>query len=183
MKRFVKESINILDDLPMLEEISITMDADITKYIESVDLIDEGLLEDTQVAADWQNFMVLVEGYIDRHEQLELLYDKPGNKLRKFPTVEGSHYYYIGVKNSEGKYVGKVVVDLRLSTHESTKKSGKARAYFEDLVLKIVQKKYPTAKDVVPKDLVVNKKTFKNYDQASIAVLGMLESIVKNYCE
>ncbi|MBO4542807.1 MAG: hypothetical protein J5725_06440 [Bacteroidales bacterium] len=76
MKRFVKDFTDLLDDLPLLEEISITMDADITKYIESVDLIDEGLLEDTQVAADWQNFMVLVEGYIDRHEQLELLYDK-----------------------------------------------------------------------------------------------------------
>lgn len=182
MKRFVKDFTDLLDDLPLLEEISITMDADITKYIESVDLIDEGLLEDTQVAADWQNFMVLVEGYIDRHEQLELLYDKSGNKLRKFPTVEGSHYYYIGVKNSEGNFVGKVVVDLRLSTHESTKKSGKARTYFEDMVLKIIQKKYPTTKEVVPKDLVVNKKTFKNYDQAAIAVLGMLESIVKNYC-
>ncbi|MBO4542806.1 MAG: hypothetical protein J5725_06435 [Bacteroidales bacterium] len=102
--------------------------------------------------------------------------------MRKFPTVEGSHYYYIGVKNSEGNFVGKVVVDLRLSTHESTKKSGKARTYFEDMVLKIIQKKYPTTKEVVPKDLVVNKKTFKNYDQAAIAVLGMLESIVKNYC-
>ena len=182
MKKYIKSSEDLVDTLPTLEEISILMDADITKYIESVDLIDEGLLDDTQVAEDWKNFMVLIEGYISRHEQLELLYDNPGNKLRKFPTVEGSHYYYIGVKNSDGEYAGKFVVDLRLSTHESTKKSGKARAYFENTVLKIIQKKYPNANEVIPKGLIINKKTFKNYDQAAMAVLGMLENIAKNYC-
>ena len=181
MKRYIKLSESLLSELPTLEEISITMDADITQYVESVDLINEGVLDDTQVVADWKNLMTLVEGKITRHDQLELLYDKPGKKLRKFPEVEGSHYYYIGVKDSDGKFTGKIVVDFRLSTHDSTKKSGKARTYFENLVLKIIQKKYPNAKDVVPKDLIVNKKTFKNYDQAARAVDGMLENIANNY--
>lgn len=184
MKRFVKASADLLADLPLLEEISITMDADITKYIESVDLIDEGLLDDTQVVAEWSSFLLAVENYINNHFQLELLYDKPGNPLRKFPTVEGSHYYYIGVKNSEGSFVGKVVVDFRLSTHHSTNKSGKARKYFEGNALKIIQKKYPNAAEVEPKDLIVNKKEFKNdYDAARLAVKGMLESIARNFCK
>lgn len=182
MKKYIKNTNDLIDNLPILEEISILMNADISQYIESVDLIGEGTLEDTQVVADWKNFMTLVEGYINRHENLELLYDKAGNKLRKFPDVEGSHYYYIGVKDMEGKFTGKVVVDFRLSTHESTRKSGKARSYFENLVLKIIQKKYPKATAAVPKDLIINKKTFKNYDQAAMAILGMLENIAKNYC-
>lgn len=182
MKKYIKNTNDLIDNLPTLEEISILMDADISQYIESVDLIGEGALEDTQVVADWKNFMTLVEGYINRHENLALLYDKAGNKLRKFPDVEGSHYYYIGVKDAEGKFTGKVVVDLRLSTHESTRKSGKARSYFENLVLKIIQKKYPKATEAVPKDLIINKKTFKNYDQAAMAILGMLENIANNYC-
>ena len=184
MKRFVKVSADLLEDLPLLEEISITMDADITKYIESVDLIDEGLLDDTQVAEEWHTFLLAVKGYIENHPQLELLYDIPGNKLRKFPTVEGSHYYYIGVKNSDGKFVGKVVVDFRLATHQSTNKSAKARPYYEKKAMKIIQKKYPNASEVEPKGLVVNKKEFKNdYDAARRAVKGMLESIARNFCE
>lgn len=43
-------------------------------------------------------------------------------------------------------------------------------------------KKYPKATAAVPKDLIINKKTFKNYDQAAMAILGMLENIAKNYC-
>lgn len=184
MKKYIKSSGDLVDTLPTLEEISITMDADITKYIESVDLIDEGLLDDTQVAAEWSAFLLAVSNYIDNHPQLELLYDRPGNPLRKFPTVEGSHYYYVGVKNAEGKFVGKIVVDFRLSTHHSTNKSAKARKYFEKNTLKIIQKKYPNAEEVEPKNLVVNKKEFKNnYDAARRAVKGMLNSIAENYAE
>ena len=183
MKRFVKDITNLLENLPLLEEISITMDADITKYIESVDLIGEGSLDDTQVVEEWRTFLLAVKGYITNHPQLELLYDRPGNKLRKFPTVEGSHYYYIGVKNSDGKFVGKVVVDFRLATHQSTNKSAKARPYYEKKAMEIIQKKYPNASEVEPKGLVVNKKEFKDdYDKARFAVRGMLESIAKNYC-
>ena len=182
MKRYIKNSKSLIADLPTLETISVSIDADITKYIESVDLIDEGLLEDTQVIAEWQDFLISVEGFIERHTQLELLYDEPGNPLEKFPGVEGSHYYYIGVKNSEGKYIGKVVVDFRLSTHQSTKQSAKERIKHEGDALKIIQKKYPSATGVEPKGLIVNKKEFKDYDATRFAVHGMLENIVKDFC-
>ena len=178
MKKYIKSTDTIAQDLPMLEEISILMDADISQYVE---LIGEGILDDTQVMSDWQNFMTLVEGFIDRTEQLELLHDEPENNLSKFPDVEGSHYYYIGVRNAEGEFVGKIVVDLRLSTHDSTRQSREYRKQHETAVLKIIQKKYKNAKAMIPKDLIVNKKTFKDYDTAAIAALGMLESIVKNY--
>ena len=184
MKRLVRASADLLEDLPLLEEISITMDADITKYIESVDLIDEGLLDDTQVAEEWRDFLASIENYIDTHPQLELLYDRPGNPLRKFPTVEGAHYYYIGVRNSEGKFVGKMVVDFRLATHQSTNRTAKKRKYHEKNALKIIQKQYPNASEVEPRGAVVNKKEFKNdYDAARRAVRGMLDSIAKNYAE
>lgn len=183
MKKYIKSSKDLIDNLPILEEISITMDADITKYIESVDLIDEGLLDDTQVVEEWRDFLSSVENYINNHPQLELLYDNPGNPLRKFKKVEGSHYYYIGVKNSEGKFVGKVVVDFRVATHQSTNRTAKKRKYHEGDALKIIQKKYPNASTVEPKGLIVNKKEFKNYDLARFAVQGMLENIAKNYCK
>ena len=182
MKKLISNSTNLINELPTLETISIEMDADITKYVESVDLIGEGLLDDTQVAEEWQTFLIAVKGYIDKHPRLKLLYDEPGDPLDKFPEIEGSHYYYIGVKNSDGKYVGKVVVDFRLATHQSTRQTTKNRKVHEKNALKIIRKTYPNASEVEPKGLIVNKKEFKDYDDARRAVRGMLESIVKNYC-
>lgn len=168
-------------NLPMLEEITIHMDTDITQYIESADLIGQGLLDDTQVIADWQSFINTVMVYINTHEQLELVYDKPGKPLRQATNVPGSYYYYIGVRNEEGKFVGTVVVDFRLSTHTSTDTSGKDSAKHEANALTIIQKQYPNAKTIVPKGKVVNKKEFKDYDDAKRAIIGVLDSIVKKY--
>ena len=183
MKKYIKSADIVAQDLPVLEEISILMDADISQYVESAELIGEGTLDDTQVIADWKNFMTLVEGSIGRNAQLELLHDEPGKHLAEFPGVEGSHYYYIGVKDTNGKFVGKIVVDLRLSTHDSTAQSRKERIQHENTVLKIIQKKYKNAKDMIPKDLIVNKRTFKDYDAAAFAVLGMLNKIAETYGE
>lgn len=168
-------------DLPLLEELSITMDADITRYIESADLIGKGILDDTQVIADWQSFLNMVMIYIETHKQLELVYDKPGKYLREAKDVPGSYYYYIGVRGEDGKFTGAIVVDFRLATHTSTDTSGKDRARHETKALTIIQKKYPNAKTIVPKEKVVNKKEFKDYDDAKRAIIGVLDSIIKKY--
>lgn len=181
MKRYIRDTIENYTDLPLLEEISIYIDADVTKYIESADLIDQGVLDDTQVVAEWQTFVGTVEGMILNDEHLVLLGKDTGKGLGIDESVPGSYYFYIGVRNADGEYVGKVVVDFRLSTHDTMNPA--TRLTHEQDYLKVIQKTYPSATTMIQKDLKVNTKEFTDYDIAKMAVVGMLSKISKVYGE
>jgi len=181
MKKYIRNNNALISKLPILEEISINMNADITKYIQSADLIGKGILEDTQVLADWVSFIDTVRIYIDLHDSLELLYQKPGDPLDEDPDIPGSYYYYIGVRDAEGKFSGQIVVDFRLATHSSTKTSAKYREKYEAEALQIIRKEYLNANQVIPKGIVVNKKEFADYDIAKLAIVGMMDSIIEKY--
>lgn len=183
MKRYIKSSDSSLNNLPILEHITIHLDANIDKYIESADLIGEGLLEDSQVLADWNCFIQNTYNAIAKHTNLKLLHEAKGKPLKSDPNIPGSYYFYLGVTDDNGKLKGKIVICLRLSTHQSTKTSASAGRKHNDNTLQIIRKIYPDVSDIINKELVVNKKTFNDYDDATLAIIGMINKIASKYGE
>jgi len=173
MKKLVK--------FPLLEtidvEISITVK---TEYVAAADLIGKGILDDTQVLSDWNAFMSSTENIITNMDTLKLLEIRKGKPSESDPTTLLSKYFYIRVLDENKSPVGNILISFRLSTHDETQTGLKYRKKNDEEVAE----KYSTKLEkLIPIDseFIVNKKTFKNYDQAMYALYGKLASIVETY--
>lgn len=181
MKKYTKLPA-FIRDIDTLDTIVVELRVDVSNYIISARLIGEGILDDTQVMSDWHSFMDHVVRKVIDNPSLILLLQRDGSSSPIDHTTPQSTYFYIGVKNGYGELTGKVVVDFRLSMHDSTKSGRAARIKHEKESLSTIQKDYPQYDAVEPcKDLIVNNKTFKSYKDAEHAVDGKLQSIVDDY--
>ena len=177
------KSKRFLSDIPTIETISIVLDVYDLTEIYSAPLIGYDPLNDSQSLADWASFISTVRGAITNNTSLILLYEAEGKNSNVDNKTPLSKYFYIGVRNIYGELAGKIIVKFRLSTHfpktlsekANAKHLAEARSNMTGLDLSKI--------DIVDKELVVNNKTFKDYDAAMFAVLGLLRKIVNNYSQ
>ena len=173
-----------IDDLPTVDSICIELSVDISNYIQSAQMIGEGILDDTQVLADWNNFIYFVRKEIVNNSSLVLLLEQQGTVSPLDNVTPQSKYFYIGIKNGYGELDSKVLIDFRLSMHESTESSKRGAAKHEQAAIQQINTEYPQLPDywnTTLCELIVNKKTFKSYEHAERAVAGKLHKLVEQY--
>lgn len=172
---------DFLSDIPTLDKIRIELSVDLVESVNAAQMIGEGILDDTQVMQDWLDFIQLVRTLIITNESFILLLEKDGTPSPLDSKTPQSKYFYIGVKDANGNLAGKVVVDFRLSMHDSTHASAAGGAKYEADALKDIQKDHPNYEYVEPEGIIVNKKRFKSYTHAKFAVIGKLAKIAEDY--
>lgn len=163
------------NEYPVLQKITISIDSDITKYVESRDSFDGGILEDTQVVADWMSFMDTVEGVIEFEENFSLGTTETGKGLPIDPNVPSSRCYYVDVENNNGEIVCHLEVDFQFSTHTSIDKFN-----IRKNTIQVVQETtYPVDTDSGQPSQIIIKRDYSDYDLAMLAVIEMLNEIGK----
>lgn len=163
------------NEYPVLQKITISIDSDITKYVESGDSFDGGILKDTQVVADWMSFMGTVEGVIELEENFSLGTTETGKGLPIDPNVPNSHCYYVDVGNTDNEVVCHLEVDFQFSTHTSIDKFN-----IRKNTIQVVQETtYPVDTDSGQPSQIIIKRDYSDYDLAMLAVIEMLNEIGK----
>ena len=170
-----KVILDVYNEYPVLQKITISIDSDITKYVESGDSFDGGILEDTQVVADWMSFMDTVEGVIEFEENFSLGTTETGKGLPIDPNVPSSHCYYVDVGNTDNEIVCHLEVDFQFSTHTSIDKFN-----IRKNTIQVVQETtYPVDTDSGQPSQIIIKRDYSDYDLAMLAVIEMLNEIGK----
>jgi hypothetical protein len=175
---------NFISDIRTLDTIYIELSVDVTNYVQSAQMIGEGILDDTQVLADWNNFIYFVRKQIINNPSLVLLLEQKGTISPLDNITPQSTYFYIGVKNGYGELDGKILIDFRLSMHEATDSSKRRYAKHEQNSLQHINSEYPDLPDYWNTtfcELIVNKRSFKSYEHAERAVEGKLNKLVEQY--
>ena len=170
-----KVILDVYNEYPVLQRITISIDSDITKYVESGDSFDGGILEDTQVVADWMSFMGTVEGVIEFEENFSLGTTETGKGLPIDPNVPSSRCYYVDVENTDNEIVCHLEVHFQFSTHTSIDKFN-----IRKNTIQVVQETtYPVDTDSGQPRQIIIKRDYSDYDLAMLAVIEMLNEIGK----
>ena len=181
-RKFIRYPKLGLRTIPTLDTISIELVVDM-RNVTSAKLIDEDKLSVSEVVGEWEALLVTIESLIIQSPQLISFGYQDGKPLSLNPELPGSRYFYVGVKNASGELQGKIVIDLRVSTHDPTRQGIQNRAKHQVAKLKQLQDNKQVSQDaqVVTQGIVVNQKEFSDYEHARRAIVGKLHKIVERY--